>query len=97
MTKMTEARSIVNSNISSQTSVMGTNVFMACMSESLSVFSSPVYALIKYTICINLPASDHHVCHKTANKIKHLPNIVALLSGLPCTDMQSPTHISVCP
>lgn len=85
MTKTTEARSIVNSNISSQTAVVGTNVFMACMFESLSVlFPVPVDGLIKYTICINLSASDHHVCHKTTNKIRRLPNIVASFSGLPC-------------
>lgn len=38
---------------------MGTGVIVACKSESLSVFFPvPSTGLIKYTICLNLLASD---------------------------------------
>lgn len=56
----------------SLTAGTGTAVFMACVSESLSCFFPPARVpavdLIKCTVCINLPASDHHVCLRTANK-----------------------------
>lgn len=45
---------------------MGMTVLMACVSESLSF---PAVDLIKYSVCINLLASDHRVCLRTANKI----------------------------